>query len=277
MGVVTVSSSAARSTPLGLNARYLTRVSPLRRPVILSFKKDKNKNIALIAPIESVVPLEANKENKTRLRKVKKRVERVNAVSTDEASPSTLDLDYSEAAAKLEYIFKQSPATAIPADEVKDRRIKRRQPRTKRTVETKEAEKKTVDNVVRSQRTKERRLNLERRIALRAMKEGEFCASSQKRRHRGNSEDEKIDRLVRDYSGSASDLVSIDWKKMKIPPVLPSSEHTWLFKLMQPMKVNTLSIIKVTVQMHRKLENSENRKCDFFPYLFLLLLLFNFF
>ncbi|KAL8519209.1 hypothetical protein ACS0TY_010230 [Phlomoides rotata] len=234
MGVVTVSSSAARSTPFGLNARYFTRVSSSRRPVILSFKKDKNKNIALIAPIESVVPLEANKENKTRLRKVKKRVERVNAVSTDEASPTTVDLDYSEAAAKLEYIFKQSPATAISVDEVKDQRTKRRQPRTKRTVETNEAEKKTGDNVVRSQRTKERRLSLQRRITLRAMKEGEFFASSQQRRHRGNGEDEKIDRLVRDYS--TSDLVSLDWKKMKIPPVLPSSEHTWLFKLMQPMK-----------------------------------------
>lgn len=31
-------------------------------------------------------------------------------------------------------------------------------------------------------------------------------------------------------------MVSLDWKKMKFPPVLVSSEHAWLFKLMQPMK-----------------------------------------
>lgn len=269
MGVVTVSSSAARSTPLGLNSRYLTRVSSSRRPVILSFKKDKKKNIALIAPIESVVPLEANKENKTRLRKGKKRVERVNAVTTDEASPSTLDLDYSEAAAKLEYIFKQSPATAISVDEVTDQRIKRRQPRRKGAVETEEAEKKNVDNVVRSQRTKERRLNLERRIAIRAVKDGESIASSQRRGHRGNGEDEKIDRLVRDYSASTGDLVSLDWKKMKIPPVLPSSEHTWLFKLMQPMKVNTISIVKVNVQTHRKLKIVKLENVIFLPSCFI--------
>ncbi|XP_059462714.1 RNA polymerase sigma factor sigE, chloroplastic/mitochondrial-like [Corylus avellana] len=48
-------------------------------------------------------------------------------------------------------------------------------------------------------------------------------------------ENAKIEKLVREYSAS-TDLVSLDWKKMRIPPVLPSSEHVWLFKLMQPMK-----------------------------------------
>ncbi|KAL0403214.1 UNVERIFIED_CONTAM: RNA polymerase sigma factor sigE, chloroplastic/mitochondrial [Sesamum radiatum] len=236
MGVVTVSSSAAR-TPLGLDARYLTRVSLYRRQVILSFKNDKNKNIALIAPRESVaLPLEAKKEKEKRSRQVKKRVERVNAVSIDEASPSTVDLDYNEAAAKLEYIYKRSPATAVSLEEVKDQRVKRRRPLRKRTGEAEEAEKKTADNVVRSKRKKERRLTLEKRIALKTKKEVDLLASSsRKRKQRKNDEDEKIDRLVRDYSAS-TDLVSLDWKKMKIPPVLPSTEHAWLFKLMQPMK-----------------------------------------
>lgn len=246
MGVVTVSSSAAR-TPLGLGAKYLTRVSLSRRPVILSFQKDKSKNAALVVPRETVaLPLETNKENEKRLRKVKKRTERVNVLLTDQPSPSTSDLDYNEAAAKLEYIFKQSPTTVITIDEVKDQRIKRRQPRRKKTGEVEDKEKQTADNVVRNQRKKERRLTLEKRIALRTKKAGEFLASSQKIKHKNHDEDVKTDRLVRDYSAS-TDLVSLDWKKMKIPPVLPSSEHSWLFKLMQPMKVNRLSIVKVNV------------------------------
>ncbi|EYU19623.1 hypothetical protein ABFS82_06G102900 [Erythranthe guttata] len=233
MGVVTVSTSASR-TSLGLNERYLTRVSILRRPVVFAFKNDKIKKIVLISPRESAaLPLEATKDNEKRLRKVKKRAERVNAVSTDEAPPSTIDLDYNEAAAKLEYIFKQSPTVEISVDEVKDVRVKRRQPR-KRTEYADEAEK-IADNVVRSRRSKDRRLNLEKRIALRTKKEDESTAIFQRRKTGKNDEDEKIDRLVRDYSAS-SDLVSLDWKKMKIPPVLPSAEHVWLFKLMQPVK-----------------------------------------
>ncbi|KAG8390377.1 hypothetical protein BUALT_Bualt01G0077100 [Buddleja alternifolia] len=196
----------------------------------------------LTAPLESLaLPLEANKENEKRLRKVKKRPERVNAVSIDEACPSTLELDYNEAAAKLEYIYKRSPAI----EEVKDQSAKRRQPRRKKTREAEEGEKRTSDDVVRGERKKGVRLSLEKRIALRMSKEGEFLASSRKKKHIKNDEDEKIDRLVRDYSAS-TDLVSLDWKKMKIPPVLPSSEHAWLFKLMQPMKA--ILQVKETIQ-----------------------------
>ncbi|KAI3458034.1 hypothetical protein Pfo_014697 [Paulownia fortunei] len=255
MGVVTVSSSAAR-TPVGLNTRYSTGVSLLKRPVTLSFKTDKSKNTALIAPRESVaLPLEANEENGKRLRKVKKRPERVNAVSIDEASPSTLELDYSEAAAKLENIYKRSPATAVSDEEVKTQRLKRRQPRRKRTGEAEETEKKTAENLVRSQR-KGKRLSLEKRIALRMKNEGESVASSLKKKHSKSDEDEKIDRLVRDYS-SSTDFVSLDWKKMKIPPVLPSSEHAWLFKLMQPMK--EILQVKETLQtdLGRELTDDE--------------------
>ncbi|PIN27125.1 hypothetical protein CDL12_00097 [Handroanthus impetiginosus] len=234
MGVVTVSSSAARS-PVGLNKMYLTRASLFKMPVILSFKNDESKNTALVVSRESVnLPLESKKENGKRLRKVRKRVERINAVKTDEASPSTLELDYSEAAAKLENIYKGRSATVEFDEEVKTQRRKRRESRRKRTGETEEIEEKSSENVVRSKR-KGKRLNLEKRIALRMKKEGELVASSQKKKHNENDDDEKIDRLVRDYSAS-SDFVSLDWKKMKIPPVLPSSEHVWLFKLMQPMK-----------------------------------------
>lgn len=78
--------SSAAQTPVRLNARCSTRASsPKRRVMILSSKDDRSKNTSLIGNGKSV-------------RKVKKRVR---AVSTNEASPSTLELDYSEAAAKL--------------------------------------------------------------------------------------------------------------------------------------------------------------------------------
>lgn len=237
MGVVTVSSSAAR-TPSGLKARNLTSVSQLKRPVVLAFKSNETKPAALVSKRESIalpLALETNKENRKASRKVKKLPERVNAVSIDEVSPSLLELDYSEAAAQLEKLYKRSPSTDVS----KIPRVKRRQPRRKKSGEIEEAEKKTEVNLVTSQR-KGKRLNLEKRIAMRMKKEGESVASIQDTKHCKNDEGEKSDRLVREYS-SSTDLVSLDWKKMKIPPVLPSSEHAWLFKLMQPMKVRTLA------------------------------------
>ncbi|KAG6422555.1 hypothetical protein SASPL_119132 [Salvia splendens] len=245
MGFVSVSSSAAR-TLLEVGVKYLPNESLSRRPIVLSFQKDENKKLALITPRESVaLSLETNKGNHKRLRKGKKRPERVNHVAlTDQASPSTSDLYYNETAAKLEYIFNQSPTEAVVVDEVKDCRIKRRQSRSIRTGETVETEKRTV---VRNQK-KESRLTLEKRIALKTKKAGESVVSSEKINQRNHDEFEMTNRLVRDYSAS-SDLVSLDWKKMKIPPVLPSSEHAWLFKLMQPMK----EILQVKESAHNDL------------------------
>ncbi|OIT06417.1 PREDICTED: RNA polymerase sigma factor sigE, chloroplastic/mitochondrial [Nicotiana attenuata] len=237
MGVVTVSSSASRS-PLGLSTRFSAHLCPLKRPVVVSFKKDKTKKTTLVAPKESIsLPIETSKENEKRSRRVSKRTERVHAVSIDiEASPSTLELDYSEAAAKLESIYKRSLETDSSDTEAKDHQIvKRRQRTRKRIVGDEEAKKGIADNVVKNRRKKSKRLNLDQRIALLKNKEGELVASSQNRKLKEDTEDEKIDKLVREYSG-ATDLASLDWKKMKIPPVLPSSEHAWLFKLMQPMK-----------------------------------------
>ncbi|KAL2542201.1 RNA polymerase sigma factor sigE [Abeliophyllum distichum] len=249
MGVVTVPSSAAR-TPLGLSSRFSTRVSPVNRPVILSLEKDnKTKKPAFVAPRESVsLPVETAKENEKRLRAVKQ----VHAVSTGEASPSTLELDYNVAAATLENIYKRSPTEAVSDDEIKEHMVKRRRWRRKRVGEAEEeGEMGVVDNVVRRQRKNAKRLSLEKRIALKMNKEGEVIASSQKRKLCRSYEDEKIDRLVREYSVS-TDLVSLDWKKMKIPPVLPSSEHAWLFKLMQ--------LMKAILQLKENLENDLGRE-----------------
>ncbi|XP_057798626.1 RNA polymerase sigma factor sigE, chloroplastic/mitochondrial-like [Salvia miltiorrhiza] len=234
MGVTTVSSSAGR-TPLGLRARNLNRPSSLKRPVVLAFKSNETKTTSLVAKRESLaLPLETNKENIKTSRKMKKRPERVKAVTVDQVSPSILELDCGEAAAKLEKLYKWSPGTDVSDEEVKTGRGKRRQPLRKKSAETEEAQKEREVSLVRSQR-KAKRLNLEKRIAMRMNKEGEFVALAQNKKHRKNDEDEKVDRLVREYT-SSTDLVSLDWKKMKIPPVLTSSEHAWLFKLMQPMK-----------------------------------------
>lgn len=244
MGVVSVSTSAGR-TPLGLSTKFSTHLSQQKRPVIISFKMDITKDTALIAPRESVcLPVETAKENEKRLRTVKKRSERVHAALTDEAISSTFDLDYNEAAAKLEHIFKRSPSDK----EVKDQMVKRRRWRRKRGEAEEEGGKGSANTVVRNRRKKAKRLSLETRIAMRTNKEGEVIEPSMEGKQCKNDEDEDIDQLVREYSAS-TDLVSLDWKKMKIPPVLASSEHAWLFTLMQPMKVSVSSICNLSEPM----------------------------
>nr|GMC98572.1 RNA polymerase sigma factor sigE, chloroplastic/mitochondrial [Ipomoea batatas] len=122
-------------------------------------------------------------------------------------------MDYNDVAAKLEKLYIHSPEPTTSGIGSEGCIVKRS-----------------------SQRKKTKRLSLDKRVALRNMKGGEIVASSHERKCKEETEEEKINRLVREYS-VGTDLVSMDWKKMKIPAVLASSEHAWLFKLMQPMKV----------------------------------------
>ncbi|CAK7324109.1 unnamed protein product [Dovyalis caffra] len=221
MGVVSVSSSASR-TPLGLNTKFSTYRSTAKRPLIVAFKADKSKKTSLVVPHDQIpLPIETPKE--------KKRL----AVRT-EVSPCELDVDYNEAAAKLENIYKLSPVTDTSDVEDVNGVIRRRRQRKRKTSEGEEDEGRTSKIIVRNQAKKAKRLSLEKRKALRIKNDEKLVTSVGKRKDRKN-ENEKIDELVREYSAS-TDLVSLDWKKMKIPPVLTSAEHTWLFKLMQPMK-----------------------------------------
>ncbi|KAF5192497.1 Rna polymerase sigma factor [Thalictrum thalictroides] len=224
MGVVTVSSSTSQ-TPLGLGSRFSTNRSPFKRPMVLAFKTDKTENTSLSTTHEPVLLSTKSHGEKKRLRKATKNSKRVKAVLTDEAC--ALDLDYSEAAAKLENIYKLSPAKDISDIEDTVRVVRRRRRIRKVEKGNWKDEKGKSDDVVRSKKKKVKRLGLDKRIALR-MKEGVVLS----KREEG---DGAVDRLVREYSAS-TDQVSLDWKKMKIPPVLPSSEHAWLFKMMQPMK-----------------------------------------
>lgn len=255
MGVVTVSSSAAR-TPFGLSAQFSTRPSPTKRITItiLAFKTDKTKNTALVSSKESAnLSVDTSKENPKRLRRSrsKKPSERVQALSTAEAPSCSLDLDYSEAAAELNRLYKLSPTTIdSDTEEDHDTPVKTvRRGRKKISETSKKTESRTKVDIVRGQHRKLHRLTLENRIQLKNKKDVSVITSNRKRKHVKVNEDEKINRLVKDYTAS-TDLGSLDWKKMKIPPVLPSSEHTRLFKLLQTMK----AILAVKDDLQKVLE-----------------------
>ncbi|KAJ7965389.1 RNA polymerase sigma factor [Quillaja saponaria] len=250
MGVVAVSSSVAR-TPLGLNAKFSTHRTTPQNPLIIAFKGDKSNNTVTAAP---QVLIETTKKHQERAGKTKRLPKRVKAVCAEEASPCTLEVDYNEAAAKLETIYKLTADTIDVKDQdVVIRRSRRRRKRIGEVGNKGISE----DNVIRNHNKKAKRLNLDKRIALKMNKE-EVMTPAWKKRN-GKNEFEKIEELVREYSAS-TDLVSLDWKKMKIPPVLPSSEHAWLFKLMQPMKA--VLQLKENLQGQLEREPSEGELAD---------------
>ncbi|PQQ04190.1 RNA polymerase sigma factor sigE chloroplastic/mitochondrial [Prunus yedoensis var. nudiflora] len=238
MGVVTVSSSASR-TPLGLSTKLTSQRSTLRKPLIVAFKTDEANKTALVAPQEKIpLPIETRKKHQKRLGKVRKLAKSVKSATIDVASPCTLELDYNEAAAKLENLYKRSPETEANSDvEHVDGLMRRGRKRRKKTSESDDdkEENRTSNTVVRNRAKKAKRLSLDKRVALKWNKDEKVIASVIRKRKGRKNENEKIEELVREYSAS-TDLVSLDWKKMKIPPVLTSSDHAWLFKLMQPMK-----------------------------------------
>lgn len=219
MVAVTVSSSAS-SAQLGLCRTFSSYQSPLKIPRSLAYKSNKAKNTTLVVPSE--LATNPNDDRERLKSSEKKRV-----ILVDESPSCTLELDYrfySEAAAKLESIYKHCLATEPDDVEDKNRilRKKRQQKRKKKM--------KSVDYKFK----KQKRLCLDERIAMRESRVGEMVSSIQKKNKFVN-EVEKINKLLREYSSSV-DFVSFDWKKMNMPPVLPSSEQAWLFKLMQPMK-----------------------------------------
>lgn len=61
--------------------------------------------------------------------------------------------------------------------------------------------------------------------------------------------------LLREHAVS-TDMGSLDWKRMKIPPVLSSAQSARLFKTMQPMKVGFGLIRSVpSIRFHGKSTN----------------------
>ncbi|KAG8652993.1 RNA polymerase sigma factor sigE, chloroplastic/mitochondrial [Manihot esculenta] len=240
MGVVTASSSAAQTT-LGFSTKLSKYKSTLKRPLIVAFKDDKPNNTALVAPREQIpLPVETTKGKKRR------------GKTNNELSSSTLEMDYNEAAAKLENLYKLSPTTDNSDVDVNGL-IGKGQRRKRKTGEgVKQSENRTSKVIVKNPAKKTKRLSLDERIAMRKNTIEEVVTPI-RRKTGAQNEDEKIDELVRDYSAS-TDLVSLDWKKMKIPPVLSSTEHAWLFKLMQPMK----ALLQVKDKLQKKLGREPN-------------------
>ncbi|CAN6912357.1 unnamed protein product [Brassica oleracea] len=229
MGVVFISTSAARS-PLGLSTDLLTQRSSLKKPSIVAFKADDSN------PTNSSLIIVKQKEKRVVATRRKPCKDTKTRKPLDQNVAPSCPLDYNEAAARLESIYKLSPppATSLEEEDGIDGSSKVRVPRRRKRKESGEEKKVVVRNNVK----KEKRLTLDKRIALkRNVQEKPVSASSSAREKvtKKQQEEEKIERLVRDYSAS-NDIVSLDWKKMKIPPVVSSAEHTWLFKLMQPMK-----------------------------------------
>lgn len=222
MGVVTASSSVAR-TPLGLSTKFSNYKSTVKIPLIVAFKEDKSNNAALIAQGEQIpLPIETPKGKKRR------------GKTTNHVPSTTLEVDYNEAAAKLENLYKLSPVTDTSDVDVNG--LIGKGPRRKRKIG--EGKRKAANGtgkiVIRNPAKKAKRLNLDTRIAMRKNKEEEMVTPIRKKTDARDGI-KKVEELVREYSVS-TDFISMDWKKMKIPPVLSSTEHAWLFKLMQPMK-----------------------------------------
>lgn len=240
MGVVTVSSSASRAATT-LLVRFVSRhrLSPTgpRPASIVAFKTDRTKCSAVAATTShepATIPLQQlEKEPRPRKNPNKARSKKPKKEKAD------TELDYNEVAAALENIYKLSPGADVADAEGFDRKRRR---------DLSGGE--NINNiiVVRNRKRRARRLSLDKRVERkRRSRYGEIRSSFSEKD--GEEEEEDVERLVREYSVSSTDLVSLDWKKMKIPPVLSSSEQARLFKLMQPMKV----IFEVKENLHNDL------------------------
>nr|AKC88758.1 sigma factor [Pelargonium tetragonum] len=255
MGVVSVSSSAARS-PLGLSMQFSTERVRFKRSTVVAFKEDKPKKVALVAPEpheQIPLPIETPKRQQKKRGRATKGSKRVKAVSV-EASPCTSEVDYNEAAAKLENIYKLSPTIDTSEDEAIDGATTRRRLRRRRKVngDDSESEKRKTNTVVRNRVKKVKRLALDERIALRNKDERKLDAMLILKNSEPKDENEKIKKLLWDYG--APIVFSVNWKKTKMPPVLSHSQHTWLFNLMQPMKAQ----FKVQEDLQEKLGRKPN-------------------
>ncbi|KAL6848748.1 hypothetical protein ACP4OV_021331 [Aristida adscensionis] len=128
--------------------------------------------------------------------------------------------DYNEVAAALESIYKLSPAVV---EEKQDEGEEDKKAKKKRKARVGRS---TV--IVRSRRRRRgQRMDLGKRVEMRSREAGGGGKQEEER--------EFEEMLLREHSVS-TDMGSLDWKRMKIPPVLSSAQSARLFKTMQPMK-----------------------------------------
>ncbi|KAL9256326.1 RNA polymerase sigma factor sigE, chloroplastic/mitochondrial-like protein [Drosera capensis] len=254
MGVVTLSSSAARTTS-GLDRRLTTFHSPVKRPIVLAFKMTKNKDRpTLVSPHESTpLPIDTTKKRQRRSRSVAKSSKTEVKTAHDVQVPLEQDvgLDYAEAVSKLESMYKLSPSINFPdSDDMDELPRQGHRGRRKNAVIHDDVEKGSVVKVVRNMDKKVKRLNLDKRIQMKKSENGEVI-SLPKMKGEVKSEDEKIKELVREYS-RFTNMGSVNWKTGKMPPTLPSSEQAWLFELMQLLKVLKQAKENLRKELHRE-------------------------
>ncbi|XP_044984750.1 RNA polymerase sigma factor sigE, chloroplastic/mitochondrial [Hordeum vulgare subsp. vulgare] len=153
--------------------------------------------------------------------------------------------DYDEVAATLETLYKLSPVIVEEDGKSSKKQAatkkKRKQGRTKpaAATTTTPTPKRTV--VVRSQRR--RRMDLGKRVEMRDQ------AAGKEDEHR-DGERAFEEALLREHAVS-TDMGSLDWRRMKIPPVLSAPQSARLFKIMQPMK----AILEVQENMRSELQS----------------------
>ncbi|KAL6609462.1 hypothetical protein ACP70R_039431 [Stipagrostis hirtigluma subsp. patula] len=142
--------------------------------------------------------------------------------ATTEAAAEEKTTDYNEMAAALESIYKLSPAVVEEThDDEEDEKGNKAKRKKKGRVG-----RSTV--IVRSRRRRRgRRMDLGKRVEMRSREAGAGGKQAEER--------EFEEMLLREHAVS-TDMGSLDWKRMKIPPVLSSAESARLFKTMQPMK-----------------------------------------
>uniref|UniRef100_A0ACD5TZN0 Uncharacterized protein n=1 Tax=Avena sativa TaxID=4498 RepID=A0ACD5TZN0_AVESA len=146
--------------------------------------------------------------------------------------------DYNEVAAALETLYKRSPALVEEDEQSKKATEKKRKGRKKAaagTTTTTTPTRTTV--VVRSRRR--RRMDLGKRVEMR-----EAAGKEEVGEERGFEE-----ALLREHAVS-TDMGSLDWRRMKIPPVLSAAQSARLFKIVQPMK----AILEVHENLQSELE-----------------------
>lgn len=139
--------------------------------------------------------------------------------------------DYNEVAAALESIYKLSPAVEVEEEKRHGDGDDEGGKKAKKKRKGRVAGRSTV--IVKSRRRRRgRRMDLEKRVE---MKSAAATSREQQQGEEDEGDREFEEMLLREHSVS-TDMGSLDWKRMKIPPVLTSSQSARLFKTMQPMK-----------------------------------------
>ncbi|XP_006655642.2 RNA polymerase sigma factor sigE, chloroplastic/mitochondrial [Oryza brachyantha] len=167
--------------------------------------------------------------------------------TTTEADAEQERTDYNEVAAALESIYKLSPAVVEEKDGDADEGDKSKKAKRKRKGRVGQRNRSATVTVRSRRRRLGQRLDLGKRVEMRRREEEAGAGAGAGKREDEEREFEEM--LLREHAVS-TDMGSLDWKRMKIPPVLTSSQSARLFRIMQPMK----AILEVKENLQNELQ-----------------------